>query len=734
MSSFTGKFREYPAISADNFEKENLDSVAFFLSHCHKDHMSGLDSSAFHDRLMTSKTVFVYCSETTQNLLMCNPAYSHLKDYIRSIPLEQQTIIPLFDEKTDEQNSICVTLLPAGHCVGSVMFLFEGQHGSVLYTGDFRLAKGDVKRISFFHVNGSIKDIKSIYIDTTFCLPKMKSLPTREQSRDAIIELIDRWFSRGPEHVVSLLCKGMYGYEYLLKEVAMKYKMKIHVSAERLAMYRYLPDMTPYFTTEGRSTRIHACSWKSKRHCESDLPCRVTTQRSLKMKVLRIKPTTMWIARDKGPMPADFRRYDEGKRLWRVVHSMHASMEEIQDLVGYLKPYHVYPNVPPAGLETLEDAFERLRGLTRLHQCDSCNQDESGEERFHEQATCHDAEEKKKREKTEGPIKLLQVTKQVPDERVLEQCKELGIDEDENIAPVRKRRKAKATNVILEEKASTQLRQTTESVCSRDCTELPGVCSSMPVKSTNNLAMMKGDQIDSSKLRDGVTEKSPIFRDTTRGYLESSNTCDSVPLPLLRYNSKERRDNDGDSQEHRTQLDEAVLNKYKTVMTEDDQVNISQDITSEEWKFAAQSKAKAPDSESFRNEVERAMEGKNGCLSENNDDNSTDLNASQPRTELCEKSNPDSVDEIPKQTISVLPNSFIIDKNTAAKEFVPPGAGSEKPYIRGGIRGELNGSLMIDFDVPPSPGHVPPRPDRLFSIHKSIHNDEAQSITKSLKF
>ena len=36
MSSFTGKFKEYPTISADNFEKENLDSLAFFLSHCHK--------------------------------------------------------------------------------------------------------------------------------------------------------------------------------------------------------------------------------------------------------------------------------------------------------------------------------------------------------------------------------------------------------------------------------------------------------------------------------------------------------------------------------------------------------------------------------------------------------------------------------------------------------------------------------------------------------------------------
>ena len=32
-----------------------------------------------------SKTVFLYCSETTENLLMCNPTYSHLKDYIVNI-------------------------------------------------------------------------------------------------------------------------------------------------------------------------------------------------------------------------------------------------------------------------------------------------------------------------------------------------------------------------------------------------------------------------------------------------------------------------------------------------------------------------------------------------------------------------------------------------------------------------------------------------------------------------
>lgn len=27
-------------------------------------------------------------------------------------------------------------------------------------------------------------------------------------------------------------------------------------------MYKYLPDMTPHFTSDGRTTRIHACKWQ----------------------------------------------------------------------------------------------------------------------------------------------------------------------------------------------------------------------------------------------------------------------------------------------------------------------------------------------------------------------------------------------------------------------------------------------------------------------------------------
>lgn len=36
MSSFQGQMVEYPTISIDRFDRENLKARAYFLSHCHK--------------------------------------------------------------------------------------------------------------------------------------------------------------------------------------------------------------------------------------------------------------------------------------------------------------------------------------------------------------------------------------------------------------------------------------------------------------------------------------------------------------------------------------------------------------------------------------------------------------------------------------------------------------------------------------------------------------------------
>lgn len=45
MSTFGGLIDEIPGISVDRFDNGNLNSKVFFLSHCHSDHMRGLDEA-----------------------------------------------------------------------------------------------------------------------------------------------------------------------------------------------------------------------------------------------------------------------------------------------------------------------------------------------------------------------------------------------------------------------------------------------------------------------------------------------------------------------------------------------------------------------------------------------------------------------------------------------------------------------------------------------------------------
>ncbi|XP_045444229.1 protein artemis isoform X4 [Pipistrellus kuhlii] len=209
MSSFQGQMAEYPNISIDRFDRENLRARAYFLSHCHKDHMKGLRAPALKRRLECSLKVYLYCSPVTKELLLTSPKYRFWEKRIISIEIETPTQISLVDEASGEKEEIVVTLLPAGHCPGSVMFLFQGDNGTVLYTGDFRLAKGEAARMELLHCGGRVKDIQSVYLDTTFCDPKFYQIPSR-----------------------------------------------VHV--DKLDMFRNMPDILHHLTTD-RSTQIHAC-------------------------------------------------------------------------------------------------------------------------------------------------------------------------------------------------------------------------------------------------------------------------------------------------------------------------------------------------------------------------------------------------------------------------------------------------------------------------------------------
>nr|AAI15305.1 Dclre1c protein [Danio rerio] len=362
MSSFAGRMKEYPSISLDRFDRENLHARAYFLSHCHKDHMKGLKGPLLKRKLKFSLTVKLYCSYVTKELLLSNPRYAFWEDHIVPLELDSPTNISLIDESTGETEDVVVTLLSAGHCPGSVMFLFEGAKGTVLYTGDFRLAVGDAARMEYLHSGDRVKDIQSVYIDTTFFDPKYYQIPSREACLAGIQQLVQDWICQSPYHVVWLNCKAAYGYEYLFTNLGQEFSSQIHVNS--LDMFKKMPEILCHVTTN-RATQIHAC-----RHPKDEeffranrLPCGSTAPDGIPLNIISIKPSTIWFGERTRKTSVVVKM---GSSSYRACFSFHSSYLEVKDFLSYICPVNIYPNVIPLG-KTVEDLTELLKPLCRKH-------------------------------------------------------------------------------------------------------------------------------------------------------------------------------------------------------------------------------------------------------------------------------------------------------------------------------------------------------------------------------
>uniref|UniRef100_A0A8C8DYN3 Protein artemis n=1 Tax=Oryzias sinensis TaxID=183150 RepID=A0A8C8DYN3_9TELE len=337
MSSFAGRMKEYPTVSLDRFDRENLHARAYFLSHCHKDHMKGLKGPLLKRKLQFSRTVRLYCSFVTKELLLNNQKYSFWEEYIVPLELESPTQISLVDEASGEKEEVVVTLLPAGHCPGSVMFLFEGCRGNVLYTGDFRLAVGDVARMELLHSGSRSVDA-------------LQQNPDREVCLKGISELVGNWISQSPYHVVWLNCKAAYGYEYLFTNLGEEFGTQIHVNS--LAMFKKMPEILSYVTTD-RSARIHACRHpKDEEFFQGNrLPCGCSAADGTPLRIISIKPSTMWFGERTKRTNVIIKT---GSSSYRACFSFHSSYSELKDFLAYLKPVNIYPNVVPLGRSETE--------------------------------------------------------------------------------------------------------------------------------------------------------------------------------------------------------------------------------------------------------------------------------------------------------------------------------------------------------------------------------------------
>ncbi|KAL2444521.1 DNA cross-link repair protein pso2/snm1 [Exophiala dermatitidis] len=161
---------------------------AYFLSHFHTDHYIGLTSSWCHGP--------IYASKVTCNLM------------VQQLKVDPKWVVPLeFEKKVEVPNTkgVYVTMIPANHCPGSSLYLFEkvvgkNKDGSprltrILHCGDFRACPAHVTHPLLRpdvvdSITGQTKQqiIDTCYLDTTYLTPKY-SFPSQQDVIDACAQM-----------------------------------------------------------------------------------------------------------------------------------------------------------------------------------------------------------------------------------------------------------------------------------------------------------------------------------------------------------------------------------------------------------------------------------------------------------------------------------------------------------------------------------------------------------------
>lgn len=161
------------SICVDAFRYGAVDGCnAYFLTHFHSDHYMGLTAKWRHGP--------IYCSRVTGNLVR------------QQLKVDPSLVVDIeWDKKMEvsDTGGVHVTMIPANHCPGSALFLFEKMVGKgtnpkvhrVLHCGDFRASPEQVQHpllrpdlVGDGSSSGRSKPqtIDVCYLDTTYLNPK----------------------------------------------------------------------------------------------------------------------------------------------------------------------------------------------------------------------------------------------------------------------------------------------------------------------------------------------------------------------------------------------------------------------------------------------------------------------------------------------------------------------------------------------------------------------------------
>ena len=255
--------------------------ITYFMSHLHSDHSTGL-KDGWHSGTL-------YCSADTKRLL--DAAYSFPTGVV--VPLE------LFRWRTVSED-IRVALLPAHHCFGSVMFVFDFGNIIVVNTGDYRLHPDQLNWTQW------PKKIDWLMIDSTYHNPKW-SLPTYEESMIALEDLYRQ------HHKITLQIHSI-GVETFILDWAKRFRHHLRYKFSSRILLELLKDMPV--------EQAHASVL-------------VTDSRRISEGII-VKPCCQWFLMHNQKSITAF----DG-RVYRIWFAQHSSYNENLQLIKLLKPKQI---------------------------------------------------------------------------------------------------------------------------------------------------------------------------------------------------------------------------------------------------------------------------------------------------------------------------------------------------------------------------------------------------------
>ncbi|CAH7669435.1 hypothetical protein BY996DRAFT_4568452, partial [Phakopsora pachyrhizi] len=417
MSTFDGYFREFEGlIRADNFGDSskrpdglNRHPLIFLLSHAHSDHMVELESFSGSD---------IYCSAITKEIVLKHRSaldrveqyagfssskhrtYSHLSkttdgssvDLLKQLPLLKPSTVTLANPDVDR----CVlTLIPANHCPGAVMFLIQMWNRAVLYTGDIRaepwwlesLTKETILApyLAFptdpINSSSSLswgpktsdpqKPLDNLYLDTSSILSK-KEVLTKDSAISRTIDSMALY----PKDTIFFINAWTWGYEELLQRIAIRFKTKIHVDEYKYEIYSQpnfkaqYPLLYSSATPDFNMTRFHSCerqwrcdqTWGNGNGCKEfvdrDVQGDVKEKRAMckRKRIVYVNPwemtTSKWemyysnlsLQLAALTKPGAKNQDNQWPSYLICPLARHSSFEEIYGFVSIFKPKCIFPN------------------------------------------------------------------------------------------------------------------------------------------------------------------------------------------------------------------------------------------------------------------------------------------------------------------------------------------------------------------------------------------------------